>query len=648
MSARLPGFRRHHQRGAITIMVTGFIMLALVAIVLVVDSGRLYLEKRKLQRVADMAAIEAVARSGACNVTPSTAQTYATEGAARNGFSVSAQATLTAECGGIASVSGTRQISLDANNNRAIRVRVTRDVPASLMAGGLFGGTVTLVATAVATKGVPLAALTLRSTLTGIDTANSPLLNPLLGGLLGGGAGVNVLSWDGLLTTQISLFDFLDALKVKLNLTAGGYDQVLGTNASVGQIIEAAIAALPAGGGSSAAITALNAIKAGANLAPTTLRLGDLLGFQTGTPVAGADLNMNVFDLVFATAQLANHENALGASIPISLPLGVGTTTLKVKVIEPPRISAIGNPVLAKANPTGPNKIYVRTAQTRLLLSTSLPGLGSLTGVTSAVTNLLSPVTSLLQNVFSNLFCLVICTKSTQTRAVLFPGNPVRVDLGLDLGGSEAWVTDYNCNAGSKSLTATGKTYLSKLLVGQINEASFFSVTSPGSESMTPVPILDVEKSTCDVMSLGICISGWGAWSLWTRTGLMADTGVGESAYPSHAYSNPPEIGAAPGYYPFSSTDLVASLSDTLSGLQLKTYQYDSGQPNGFGAVVGLLDLTVSATSTLAKAVIDNLLAPRLDPLVNGLLKALGIDLAKTEVGHNLSCGSLSGVSLIY
>ena len=47
------------QRGAIGLMAAGTLALALGFMLLVIDSGRLYLEQRKLQRVADTAALEA-------------------------------------------------------------------------------------------------------------------------------------------------------------------------------------------------------------------------------------------------------------------------------------------------------------------------------------------------------------------------------------------------------------------------------------------------------------------------------------------------------------------------------------------------------------------------------------------------------------
>jgi len=61
---RFTGPRR--QRGAIGLMAAVTLGLALLLMVVVVDSGRLYMEQRKLQRVADNAALEAVSRGGNC------------------------------------------------------------------------------------------------------------------------------------------------------------------------------------------------------------------------------------------------------------------------------------------------------------------------------------------------------------------------------------------------------------------------------------------------------------------------------------------------------------------------------------------------------------------------------------------------------
>lgn len=643
---RIAASHMPRHRGAISIMMTGFLFLAIACLVLVIDSGRLFYEKRKLQRFADLAAIEAVSRGATC-FPVSNAKTVATEAVARQGLAES-EFSLAVACGDVETVNGERQLLEDPSRNLAIRVDLQRAVAASLIAGGWFGNDVVLSARATAQRGSPLAALTLRSRLLEINTANSALLNPLLGGLLGGGAGVNVLSWDGLLGAQVDLLQFLDALKINLGLSAGGYEEVLSTGVSVGQVATAIADVLPASGNSSAVVSALNAIAAGANLAPTNLRLGELLDLQTSTGLAGAATAINVFDLILATAQLANHENAAAADVPISLPLELGNVTLNIKVIEPPQVSAIGNPALAKADPLGANRLQVRTAQTRLLLSAQVPSLTSLLNeVLATVLDLASPVVSLLQSVFSNLFgCVEGCTE-IQTRPEIFPGNPLRIDIGLDLGGASSHVVDYSCQTGAKKLTAETSHYAAKALVGQINAAQFFDPLIVPSASL--IPVLDVYRRSRRLGPLGVPLEPWSAESLWTRTGLVANTTVAGAAPVQEPYSNPPDLGKVPGYRSFSSTNVVNSLLNTLSGLSVETYTYNAGEPNGMDTTspVGQLNLALNGTIAIVKQLISTVLSPLLDPLLNGILKALGIDLGEVDVGHNLSCDSLSGVTLV-
>ena len=88
------------QRGAIGLMAAATLSVALVAMLLVVDTGRLYMEQRKLQRVVDNAALEAVSRGGNC-LPGLTAATYAGQSAVRNGLAVDANNTLATTCGSL-------------------------------------------------------------------------------------------------------------------------------------------------------------------------------------------------------------------------------------------------------------------------------------------------------------------------------------------------------------------------------------------------------------------------------------------------------------------------------------------------------------------------------------------------------------------
>ncbi|MES2907608.1 MAG: pilus assembly protein TadG-related protein [Pseudomonadota bacterium] len=664
---------RQRQQGAVLIMTAGFMLLAVLCLALVVDTGRLYVEKRELQKVADMAAIEAMARDGACNT--STATTYATQSAARNDFVVGGTNTLITACGQVSSSAGIRSVSATpfGGVDNAIQVTLTRSVPASLVVGGLFGNNIMLTATAVATKGVPLAALQLRTTTAAVDSAQGALLNTVVGGLLGGAVNVSVLGWNGLIGSQINLFDFLDQLKVDLGLTAGGYNEVLAQNVTVGNILDATSTVL--GRDSSTAtstLTALSALKVGAIVNPVTVTLGKILNLQTATPYAGADLDVNVFDLVQGSVQLANGSNALVADVPITLP-GFAAANLSTKVLEVPQLSSIGNPALAKADPLGLNKIYVRSAQIRSLVSVDLPALSGLGSVVSAVSAALSPITTLLtsspfslSSLVTSLVCGLIGTCETkETFIKVLPA--ARIDVNLDVGGGEAYVSNYSCTTGNKTLTAPAKTSAATLRIGlmgtSVANAKTNVFSSSNAPTVSPVPILQVGyvevRQTCVLLGCfnKVYKSTSDVWNESNRNnakftvklglGLKVDAPVAGVSQ-TLTFTNPPEVGATlsnADYQAINSSSVVNSLVNTLASTTLQPYY--TSDAGILGAVFGVVTSLLDGLKTALQNVIVPLLSGLLDPILNMLMKVLGVNLAQTEVAGQLSCSGTDGIRLI-
>lgn len=488
------------EEGAITVMTAALLFLALVSMVLVIDSGRLYLAKRSLQRIADVAAMEAVARSGSCQVSSpqgATAQPFAMASALRNGYANDGLHALQATCGNVVVVNAQREFNVD-EAGRAIRVVLTHDVPASLVAGGLFSGRVVLQAQAIASRGVPLAALTLRTNTASLNTDQSPLL----GALLGRNLSLSALAWDGLLKTRVDLNDLLFELQDLLNLpgddinlTVLDAEKVLAADASLVNIVDATINVLQKGGGTGDVVVATTALQTlRLTIGPTIVRLGELLSVQGGTQNAALTSQLNLFDLIQGSILLANSDSALAASLPVAVP-GLGTINLMVKVTEPPQLSAVGNPELARQeepnyalNPSymGPNRIYVRSAQLRLYAGVDLtPLVGSLNTLLSST--LLTQVTSLLNftaggGIISGILSILPCDSDTSlltglllpdcqenrvTQVQVLSGN--RIDVALQLGQGEARVADYSCGSGNdKTLLAKAKTAVAGLRVGRL------------------------------------------------------------------------------------------------------------------------------------------------------------------------------------
>ncbi|MCP1441842.1 putative membrane protein [Pseudomonas sp. GGS8] len=641
------------QRGAIGLMAVLTLGMALVFLLIVVDSGRLYLEKRSLQRIADMAALEAATRNGDCAV-GATATAYATASVNRNGFNLpDPTRNLTVACG---------TLSLDANNLRvfaanpssseAIRVIVSHSVLQSFAGGvgALFGGapvgaTLNLTATAVAALPPPLASLTLRTTALSIDSSKSATLNALFGGLLGGSLNVSVAGWDGLVNTNISLLGYLDRLKLDLGLSAAGYNQVLGASVAVSQLIQTAVNVLDPGGtlGATATIVGLQALKVAAG--STTVVLSNLLHVESGSDISTFATTVSVFNLIEGVVQLANKKNGLVATVPINL-AGLAQITARVQVLEPPQLSAIGNPKNAALDPLGPNRIYVRTAQLRTLLSIDLPALDAIAALVNAAADLAGPLTNTL-NALLNLNLVALLNSLTcaigvpcQTPDIIVLPGPIRLDVALDVASADSYVTAYSCVSNTnKTLTTSTSTSLANLKIGRIDAASLFgSNTAPPAVSVQPLKLIDIGIKTCRrLLFLPITcdprVPGVGG-----GLDVVADTSVAANTNMPHVYSAPPanslpNINQPPFYYSFSTSSIVSNLLNTPVNLHVDMYGPSGSLVGGLGAILS------SVTSVLVSA-INGVLNPLLDSLINTLLVSLGIDLNKVDVGANLSCHS--------
>lgn len=656
---------RPRQRGAVLMMTASFLLLGVMSLAMVVDTGRLYVIKRNLQRVVDNAAIEVAARGGRCN--DGSAQTIAQESLARNGFTLDSEHRLALpRCGTLIIENNLRQLDEDSNSSAATALRVEQDTPASLIAGGIMGHDITLAATATAAaSGGPLAMLTLRSTLLNVNiTQNSKaqLLSDIFGGLLGGSLNIKVGAWNGLIHTDIDLFEFMDTLMVNLSLEAGNYDGLMTLNVSTGELIQAAIDVLETQNGvpnttirALDSIVALDAILLATSTSSNQLKLGDILSLSPDADYDGAQAKVQLYQFVQAVILLANQNNAINAIIPINV-LG-NSIDLAIKVIEPPQFAAIGNPEEARAEAhlainDSPHRIYVRSAQLRLALSVTLSSSLSalVSGLTSAVNSLTGSLTDVLNSLLSlNLGSLLIGTYD-QLDILILP-SPIRFDINLDLAGGNARVSDYTCQGSSRSLTVPTETAAATLRIGKMGSSAaaaraniFASTSAPVVE---PIALLDLGLRECTrTLIFTSCDPRlpFAAGGL----GLMAETPVLGSAatllFQAPDDEDLPELGTQGEFQSVSSSQLINSLTSTLAGPSISAYESNG---NGIGSVLMLLGSTINSVVALLQTAVSSLLSPLLDPIVTLLLNNLGLDLANTEVSANLSCDANQGVSLV-
>lgn len=326
------------QRGAIGIFGVVTLMLAVLFTALVVDSGRLWMQQRHLQTIADIASIQG-ARQLTCNVTAADVLPQAQAAAVANGYDGNlADSPNVVEMVDITTdASGVRQYT--AGGSEAVRVYATRTVPASLVLGGLFGNTVTLNAQAVSRADPAIAAFSAGSFAARIDTENSVLLNALLGELLGSSLSLDVLSYQGIASTHVTLNDLLAA-----SGQVGGLESLLDTSISLADWMDImATAVAQSGTANAAAVAGMNQI-ASAAVSNASVKLGDILDVATPDAEAAGKVGINALSLITSAAMIANGNNA------ISLPLGVNVPPItsinaQVDVIEPPKIAIgpIGN-----------------------------------------------------------------------------------------------------------------------------------------------------------------------------------------------------------------------------------------------------------------------------------------------------------------
>lgn len=639
MSPRLQFRSPTRQRGAIGLMAALTLAMALGFTLLVIDSGRLFLEQRTLQRVADTAALEAVTREGDC-LSGLSAANYATQSAARNGFT-SADGTLTVSCGTLMTgADNLRFFTVDSTKSAAIRVIATRTVPTSVAAGIgalLSGGPVSLMsrlnATAVAAEPKPtLAQLSIRSALAGADTSRSNLLNPLFSTLLGGNVNLSASGWDGLIKTDINLLKFMDQLAIKLGVAAGDYSTLLSAEGNVTQFFQAAANVLPVNGSTAAVVTALGNLElAAVNASP--IKLGDLLTLQTGTQAAGLDASVQLFQLVQGFVQLVNKNSTVTAVLPVNV-LGVMGMTTRIKVIEPPQFSAIGDPVLAKQAPLGVNRIYVRTAQIRVLVSVDPQLLNDIVQVTQP----------LLDTVMFSINTLLapgcLFGSCTQTDVLVLPG--LKLDLGLEAGQGSSHVTNFSCaSPENKSLTATSEISVLKIKVGRIDPGIWLS--SSTLPSLSPITLIDIGSKICNLPTCGTRTPFGGG-----GTELVVDSIVGGTTEPNYTFANPHEVNVTPNpTHPVTVSGVVGGLKGAVEGVTLTRHSPSLSLGNLIGGLLATLVSALADVTQILVSAITGLIAPLVDPIVDSLLLNLGIDVNKVDVGFNLTCGQKGKAYLV-
>lgn len=348
----------HDAHAGVGIMIAAGLPLFLGCTAFAVDVGSIELESRRLQGLADAAALSAAADPGTADRTA-----RAVVNAAGWPRAVQVSATPGSYAGDLATAPANRFTPAPGGGDAA---RVTLTTASPTYFASIFGvRNVTIVRTATAAR-EQAASFSVGSRLAAIDGG---LVNGLLSGLTGSSVSLSVMDYNALVGADVDLFGFLDALRTTAHVEAGSYDDLLATKVTTTQAL-AAVAAQLDSRNNAAAAAAVRKLASG--LTGQQLSLGSLIdaGPLGGRGSGGGGIaDIDAMALVTALLEGASPTRQLSLNVGASIP-GLTATKVTLAIGERPNQS----PWIAITNLGTP---IVRTAQTRLYIETKVaPALG--------------------------------------------------------------------------------------------------------------------------------------------------------------------------------------------------------------------------------------------------------------------------------
>ncbi|MEL4071438.1 pilus assembly protein TadG-related protein [Ochrobactrum sp. GPK 3] len=542
------------------------IFLAIAA--LTIDSSSLYLERRQLQNMADLAAISGASAIGTASdavkkqllanglnpvMMTGTYDPSVVKGKTDNLTRVWVETgNYTADK--LVAV-GSRFVA-GGTNPDAVRVMLAKP-------GNLYFGQALMDRPAVSASGMAAshaeAAFSIGSRLASLNTDQS-VLNGLLGGLLGTTLNLSLVDYNALAATDINLLGFLDKLAPQVGLTAGTYDQLLNTDVSVGVLAKVMADVVT---NNATAKAALNVLGKNAAALSAKLPVGKLLGLGSlaNASIGSAgnySITANVLQMISASVMLGGKHQA-EITAPINL-LGLITVSFKLYIGEP----AQKTPFFT----VGAEGSFVRTAQIRLKLYITL--------LKSAADGILSI-------------------------------GSVELPIYIDIASAEGQLKSISCPAGPKSAQVTVATIpgLANVYLGSLNENDFF-----GFKAKPTVSAVRIAKvSVLEILGLPSLID------IVARADISL--GNNKATNLSFSYSDIDKHTVKTAY----SNNVVSSLTTSLmAGMDLDVKLISGLFTLPLGKAVNLLGLVLSPVSGL------------IDSILFGLLDLLGVKLGEADV----------------
>lgn len=422
------------------------VLTAVSAVVLIgftglaVDIGAVYLESRRLQGSADLAALAAMQN-------PAQAEAFAAATVAANRWPHDTRVRVVR--GTYApdrSVRPAERFRPAAAPSNAVRVEVTTSAP--LYFGRLFvpSGRMTITREATAAE-TQLASFQIGTRLLSLQGG---VANQVLSGLTGSSVNLSVMDYNSLLRANVDVLDYVEALRTRLDIQAASYDETLEANADAPVALEALADVV-----SETDERAERALRAMARASErnrplrglsNVLDLGPYGAQDHSTRSADTSIKVGAMDLATAILQVANGQRQvqldLGAGVP-----GLASTNVWLAIGERPNNS----PWLTVTND---EDIVIRSAQTRLYVEANA-GAGALANV--------------------------------------------RVPVLLEVASGEARLEDINCGWGGSSnraVTLGVSPGIGSLMLGEIDRSrlnNFRSDLNPSPAQLVRVGIARVE-----------------------------------------------------------------------------------------------------------------------------------------------------------
>lgn len=340
------------RRAGIGVTSAAALTMLIGAAALAVDIGSFQLDRRKLQGIADAAALAAAAKPGEeraaaerviaancnCNIVIASleAGTYRPD----------------------AAIPAEQRFNAGGATPNAVRIVLTRDRP--MFFGSFLTGRQSTVIGASATgarRGY--AAFSLGSR---VAAVHGGIPNALLSALTGSQVNLSVMDYNALASADIDLLAFSDALRTELDADVLTFGQTLNTQATLPQVLSA----LSKSSTDAKVASALGTIADSAlprSLLPS--RAIDLGPRSSSILVDPANpVKVNALGLLRSMLLLANANRQVDLSLASSLPGGSGVE-VALLIGEPPAQS----PLIAV---TDNQQVIVRTAQVRLKMETKV------------------------------------------------------------------------------------------------------------------------------------------------------------------------------------------------------------------------------------------------------------------------------------